>query len=132
MKIAVASQNRRQVTGHVGRCTHFWIYEVADGKVTDKQLLEFPEEQSFHNSSPHGSHPLDGVQVLIGGGMGQGVVQRLKRKNIEVVLTEETDLDKAVSAYLEGNISPLSLPQHQETCSHGHQHSHGADGECRH
>ena len=42
MKIAVASQNRKQVTGHTGRCRKYWIYEVADGQVTDKVLLELP------------------------------------------------------------------------------------------
>lgn len=106
MKIAIASQNRKHVTGHAGRCRKFWIYEIIDGQVVDKALLELPMEQSFHASPPDAPHPLDGVQVLITGGMGQGMVTRLAQKNIEGLITTEPDPDRAVALYLAG-----SLPQ---------------------
>ena len=73
MKIAVASQNRWEITEHTGRCRKFWIYEIEDGMVANKALLEIAKEQSFHDSSPHDSSPLDDVQVLIAGGMGTGL-----------------------------------------------------------
>ena len=110
MKIAVASQNRKQVTGHTGRCRKFWIYEIADDQVADKVLLELPMEQSFHAASPHAPHPLDGVQVLICGGMGQGLVTRLARMGIEGLITTETDPDHAVALYLSGNL-PQAEPE---------------------
>lgn len=74
MKIAIASQNKTNVTGHTGRCQKFWIYEINEQEITSKSLLELPKEQSLHNSSPDESHPLNGVQVLISGGMGRGLV----------------------------------------------------------
>lgn len=110
MKIAVASQNRKQVTGHTGRCRKFWVYEVRDGQVVNKSLLELPREQSFHDSSPDAPHPLDGVQVLINGGMGQGMVARLRAKGMEGVVTTETDPDRAVSGYLAGDL-PRAEPE---------------------
>jgi hypothetical protein len=73
MKIAVASQNRKQVTGHTGRCRRFWIYEVEAGRIVSRTLLELPIDQSFHAISPQAPHPLDGVQVLISGGVGEGL-----------------------------------------------------------
>jgi predicted Fe-Mo cluster-binding NifX family protein len=101
MNIAVASQNRREVTGHLGRCRRFWIYEVEGKQIKGKRLLELPKEQSLHES--HGApHPLDEVQVVISGGMGEGMVRRLATKNIEGIVTPETDPDAAVKAYLVG------------------------------
>jgi predicted Fe-Mo cluster-binding NifX family protein len=30
MKIAVTSQNRREITEHAGRCRRFWVFDVED------------------------------------------------------------------------------------------------------
>ncbi len=105
MKIAVASQNRRHITGHTGRCRKFLIYQIADGKILSKDLLELPEELSFHRTSPHDLHPLDDVAVMITGGMGQGLARRLANKGIMSVITTSTDPDGAVMAYLKGQLT---------------------------
>jgi len=110
MKIAVASQNRKQVTGHTGRCRRFWIYEVETGRVVSRTLLELPIDQSFHAISPQAPHPLDSVQVLMSGGMGEGLVMRLARMGIEGLITTESDPDRAVALYLAGNL-PLGTPE---------------------
>ena len=110
MKIAVASQNRKQVTGHTGRCRRFWIYEVEAGRIVSRTLLELPIDQSFHAISPQAPHPLDSVQVLISGGMGEGLVMRLTRMGIEGLVTTESDPDRAVALYLAGNL-PLGAPE---------------------
>ena len=100
MKIAITSQNKHSVTGHAGKCRKFWIYQIDDGKVAYKELLELPLEQSFHASSPQEPHPLDDIQVFITGGMGEGLRRRLMVKQIEAVVTEETDLEKVIEQYL--------------------------------
>ena len=106
MKIAVASQNRREVTGHTGRCRRFWFYEVEQGKVQNKVLLELPREQSLHDSSPHASHPLEVADVLISAGMGNGLVRRLTAWGVEAVVTPLVDPDAAVAGYLAGTLPP--------------------------
>lgn len=116
MKIAVTSQNRKNITEHAGRCRKFWVFDIADNKIVDKALLELPKEQSFHDSSPHAPHPLDDVDILIAGGMGQGLVRRLERKGIKGVVTKEDDPEAAVSLYLDGSL--ISEPPNQH--SHGH------------
>ena len=128
MKIAVASQNRRTIMEHAGRCRNFWIYETEQDKVVRKELLELPKEQSFHDSSPHASHPLDEVQVLIAGGMGHGLSHRLTHKGIVGVVTPETDPDRAVAAYLDGSLAVLPPGSHD----HDHDHGHGHGGQHRH
>ena len=140
MKIAVASQNRRTIMEHAGRCRNFWIYETEQDKVVRKELLELPKEQSFHDSSPHASHPLDEVQVLIAGGMGHGLSHRLTHKGIVGVVTPETDPDRAVAAYLDGSLAVLSPGSHDHDHGHGHGHGpghghghgHGHGGQHRH
>jgi predicted Fe-Mo cluster-binding NifX family protein len=117
MKIAVASQNRKTVTGHAGKCRKFRVYETDGAEILAKTLLELPMEQSFHES--HGRpHPLDDVNVLICGGMGSGLADRLKAKGIQGLVTTETDPDRAVAAYLAGRL-PLGEPE-----SHGEDHGH--------
>ncbi len=123
MKIAVASQNRKQVTGHAGTCRKFWVYSVESGAVKDKTLLELPREQSFHDYHGAEPHPLQGVQTLITGGMGEGLARRLAGMGIEGLVTSETDPDQAVSAWLAGTL-PLGQPEAHGEHGHDHQHDH--------
>lgn len=123
MKIAVSSQNRKTVTGHAGKCRKFWIYDVAGGKALGRTLLELPLDQSFHAS--HGApHPLDHVSVLITGGMGMGLQQRLKQKGILAVSTAETDPDQAVAAWLNGTLAEIAPEDHGHGFAHEHAHHH--------
>jgi len=124
MKIAVSSQNRKTVTGHAGKCRKFWVYATDGTEVLDKTLLELPLDQSFHAS--HGQpHPLDAVNVLICGGMGPGLVNRLKARGIQGLVTTETDPDNAVAAYLAGKLPLGELESHGEGQDHHHEHHHG-------
>ena len=99
-RIAVTSQNRKAVTEHAGKCRKFWVYEIADGQIASKSLLELPLEQSFHAASPDATHPLDDIDVLISAGMGDGLRQRLGQRGILGVVTQETDPDRAVADFL--------------------------------
>jgi predicted Fe-Mo cluster-binding NifX family protein len=122
MKIAVSSQNQTNVTAHLGRCQKFWIYDVDNSTIQDKQLLQLTKDQSFRESSRKDPHPLDTVQVLISGSMGHGLARRLESKGIRPIITPETDLDKAVTAYLDESlviITPEEVEQH-----HDHEESH--------
>jgi predicted Fe-Mo cluster-binding NifX family protein len=123
MKIAVASQNRKTITGHAGKCRKFWIYQIEGDQVVGKTLLELPIEQSFHESPHDAPHPLDGVNALICGGIGQGLQSRLKQKAIQAVATPETDIERAVAAWLSGNLVALP-PDAGHEHGHGHEHAH--------
>jgi predicted Fe-Mo cluster-binding NifX family protein len=126
MKIAVASQNRREITGHTGRCRKFWIYEIAnDTGIAGKQLLELAKSRSLHESPPHAPHPLDDVQVLISGGMGKGMLRRLAAMGIEALVTRQTDPDASVAAWLDGSLE--SIPP-EAGHHHGDTHGHGRNG----
>ena len=101
MKIAVTSQNRKTVTEHAGVCRKFWVFTVKENQILSKQLLELPKEQCFRESNPNAEHPLDDIDVLITGGMGNGLTQRLKKKGIQALLTDISDPAEAVNKALE-------------------------------
>jgi predicted Fe-Mo cluster-binding NifX family protein len=123
MKIAVASQNRKIVTGHAGKCRKFWLYDIAAHAVKEKTLLELPREQSFHEYTGAEPHPLQGIQVLITGGMGAGLARRLAGMGIEGLVTTETDPDRAVAAYLAGTL-PLGQPETHDEALHANEQEH--------
>lgn len=116
MKIAVTSQNRKSITEHAGRCRKFWIFMIEENSIVDRKLLELAKEQSFHESSPHELHPLDDIDVLIAGDMGQGLVNRLGRKGITALITKESDPEQAILRYLNGSLDNQLPNPHQ----HGH------------
>lgn len=99
-RIAVCSQNRKTVTDHAGKCRKFWIYEVRQGQVFGKSLLELPIEQSMHETPAGQAHPLDDMDVLITQGIGSGMQQRLERNQTQTIVTMETDPDRAVALFL--------------------------------
>lgn len=136
MKIAVASQNTTTITEHAGHCLKFWIYETREREILAKNLLELSPKQSFHDSSADEAHPLDDVRVIISGGMGRGLVRRLEQKGIEALITKETDLDRAVNAYLNGSLVRVEPECHEhegkhQHHKHQHQHQHRHHGDLK-
>ena len=99
-RIAVTSQNRKTVTEHAGKCRKFWVYEIHAGEVAGKSLLELPLEQSLHEWDASGTHPLESVDVLITASVGDGMRGRLAAWGIETVVTDQSDPDAVVAAFL--------------------------------
>ena len=130
MRIAVTSQNRRDITEHAGRCRNYWVFNVEGGRVAGRSLLELPKEASFHDSSPHAEHPLDGVDLLIAGGMGEGLRARLARKGIEAVVTTERDPERAVVLWLADSLPRAAPHSHAHGKDHGLEHEAEHDGGC--
>lgn len=125
MKIAVTSQNRKTITSHAGKCRRFWIFQIENKAIVTKELLELTSEQTFHASSKHEPHPLDGMDVFITGGMGQGMVRRLNYKEIQGLITEETDPEKAITLFLAGELKTKEPePHHHTPLEHEHEKEH--------
>ncbi len=130
MKIAVSSQNFRQITGHAGRARRFLVYVVDDaGRVVESERLDLPKELAMHGFDDRIAHPLYGMDVLITGGAGAGFQQRLAAQGVRVAVTGETDPEAAVRAFLAGTLkAPIA------DCSHDHAHEehaeHGDEAGC--
>lgn len=115
MKIAVCSQNKKEVTGHAGRCRKFWIYQIDHNQISEKELIELPREQSLRElaqspvNDPTYIHPAYAADVLITGGMGMGLFNRLGLAETKGIVTPEKDPDRAVTLFLKGEL-PVDEP----------------------
>jgi predicted Fe-Mo cluster-binding NifX family protein len=99
-RIGITSQNRRTVTGHAGRCRRFWVYDVKDGQVLERRLLELDKSRTLHELRPDIPEELRGVDVLVSAEMCDGLSSRLQRHGIRGVITTETDPDTALQEFV--------------------------------
>lgn len=109
MKIAVTSQNRTTVTDHTGQCRKFWIFQTEFADVVEKHLVELPVRQRLPGALPH---PLDDINVLITGGMANAFRYHLKQRGIQAVSTQESDPERAVTAWLNGTLDEMPPLSH--------------------
>lgn len=99
MKIAVASQNRRSVTEHLGRCRRFWVYDAEGGVVGNPTLVELTKEETLHALAPHVPKPLAGLDVVLCAGMGDGMRGRLLKRGISAHITTCESPGDAAASY---------------------------------
>ena len=92
MKIAVTSQNFRTGTGHAGRARRFLIYNAEPGaEPALAARLDLPKELAMHEFHGAGAHPIDGVDVILSQGFGEGFARRMARRGIAAFATDTTD-----------------------------------------
>lgn len=123
MKIAMSSQNLRNITGHAGMCRNFLLFDVQEREVTLLKPVQLTREQTFHELQDATAHPLDGVEMLISGGMGQGLFAKLLRRGIRPFITQETDPLRAIQGVLDGSLkadSEALCGEHEHEEQHGH------------
>ena len=121
MKIAVTYENG-EIFQHFGHTQNFKIYEAEDGKIISSEVVST-------NGSGHGALAKMlkdlGVEVLFCGGIGGGARMALFASYIELFGGVSGDADKAVEAYLAGNLSY----DPDAKCDH-HDHHHGEGHNC--
>lgn len=157
MRIAVASQNFRTITGHAGKTRRFLVYEVTAGQqAVEVERLDLPKEMAMHEFHGDGPHPLDAMTAVISAGAGEGFADRMAERGIYAAVAEEEIAPaKAASDLAEAIVEALSAAgmrledldgcgcgcdgHGQEGCDgqggcgghdhdHDHGHSHGAGG----
>lgn len=117
MKVAVTSQNLRTVTAHAGKARRFLIFDVScPCSPREIDRLDLDKDMSFHEFKGN-SHPIDGVTALISGSAGEGLRIRMAQRDIELVVTSETDPLQAVVDYTRGTVK-------QATAHDKHEHHH--------
>ena len=126
MKIAVTYDNGN-IFQHFGKTEFFKVYEVKDGKVVFSEVIG-------SNGVGHGA--LAGlladraVDVLICGGIGGGAQAALEEAGVELCAGAEGDADRAVEAYLKGELvsSGANCDHHHHEEGHScgdHEEDHG-------
>jgi predicted Fe-Mo cluster-binding NifX family protein len=134
VKIAIASQNGREVTAHAGQCRRFWVVDIGADPREARALVELAPGQTFHESHSSASHPLDGIEVLVAGGMGTGLRSRLAAKGVRCIVTPETEIERVLAAFAAGTLADTP-PQgdchdHDHLTADGHGRHGGGRGHC--
>ena len=122
MRIAVTYENN-EIFRHFGQTSEFKVYEIEDNKIVSSSILS-------SDGKGHGALAQvladNNIDVLICGGLGDGALSDLKAAGIEVCAGAEGDCDKAVEAYLAGELKDSGA-----NCDHhDHEESHSCGGGC--
>jgi predicted Fe-Mo cluster-binding NifX family protein len=127
MKIAAISDDGVTISQHFGRASLYIVLAVEDGKILSRESREKmghsqysgeQHEQHHHDADPrgHGFDPgsqnrhgrmitaISDCEVLLAGGMGAGAYESIKQTNIRPLVTDITNIEAAVRAYLDGSI----------------------------
>ena len=130
MKIAVATNDRQRVTGHIGRCKAFMVYELDGTTVLSKEVRMNtftshgkPEHHDNHHGEGAGHHHtnlIEGLKdcsYLISSGGGWRVVEDLKAHKITTFFTDEEFVENVVQKFSAG-----TLQHHTDLVCSAHSH----------
>lgn len=120
MKLAVPYENG-SIFQHFGKTKVFKVYEIENGSVVSEELLDSNGEG---HSALAGLLAELGVQAVICGGIGEGAQSALTAAGIEICSGAEGDADRAVEAYLNGELVSAGV-----NCDH-HEEGHSCGGNC--
>jgi len=125
MKIAAVTEDGITISQHFGRAPYYFILTIENNIIISKEKrgkmghAQFAgTEEHVHETDPRG-HGFDSsaksrhasmasaiadCQVLLARGMGAGAYESMKQAGIQPVVTEITNIDEAVLAYLNGTL----------------------------
>ncbi len=110
MKIAMPTDDRRELAAHFGRATEFAIYEAAEGEA---RLLEYRPNVHVHSGADlgHGAghthdfgEGLAGVDVLICRGMGPRAADACADMGVRIVFAAGDGLDDVAAKFARGEL----------------------------
>jgi len=122
MKIAVATEQGKIISDHFGRSPYFAIFEIDNGKIVTQSMRQntftghFRGDQEGHQHGQHhhgagdphdhdsAAEGLSDCNVVISHGMGRRAWEDLRARGIEMIVTDETEVEKAVQMYLAGSL----------------------------
>ena len=125
MKIAAITEDGQTISQHFGRAPFYLVVTIEDGQIVDRELRDKLGHSHFMNQpheaeqpgQPHGmgstahnkhlqmSEAIADCEALLCGGMGMGAYQSMVARGIKPVVTELRDIDQAVLAYAQGQIT---------------------------
>ena len=123
-KIAIPT-NGKALDPHFGRAAGFTVFEIEDKEARFVELLSATGLEHQHEGLAN-MFKRNGVEVLVCGGIGGGMINGLNAVGLQVVSGASGNIVDVAKSYAEGNlVSTGSVCQH-----HDHGHDHG--GNCHH
>jgi predicted Fe-Mo cluster-binding NifX family protein len=132
VRIAAITDDGKTISQHFGRARYFLVVTIEDDKISTQELRDKVGHHTFapHEATGHGrpgSHGFDSAsrsrhgqmlaviadcQVVLAGGMGQGMLQNLAQAGIRPLLTEVKNIEEAIRAFQEGRLVDRSERVH--------------------
>ena len=129
MKIAIATEDGKIISAHFGRSPLFAIYEIEDGKIVNTEMRLNTFTGHFRGDESHGdgrhdhrkgdehahqtvAEGLQDCQVVISHGMGRRAWEDLRNRGIEMIVTDETEVERALNLYLAGELKDRTEKLH--------------------
>lgn len=110
MKIAIATRNYREVSGHAGQCRHWLLYDLSAHRASQllpaPQQVELQRDEVLHTFTDDRPHPLDGIDIAVVASAGDGFIRHMKKRGCEVLITGESDPALAITRILAGEALP--------------------------
>jgi predicted Fe-Mo cluster-binding NifX family protein len=108
MKIALPTRDDQTISGHFAKMKAFIMVDVIDGVVTARERRDMsgmPPCGSDHSAKPKFVvNKISDCDVLIASGIGFAMRDLVTEATIEVVLTRERLIDKAIERYTKGTL----------------------------
>ena len=123
MKIACITDDDRTISQHFGRARYYAVLTVEEGRVVERtkrdklghdqlgaaEHTELPGQRHGTGQDSHKKHvsmadAISDCDVLLCRGMGYGAYQSMHQLGITPVVTDESDIEAAVQAYIEGSL----------------------------
>ena len=124
MKIAIITENGKTISQHFGRAPYYLVLTIEEGKVIHREMREKMGHNNFSSqppteeqhaaghgmdSSSHNKHVsmaevIADCKALLCGGMGMGAYESMRQLNIQPVVTNLSDIDAAVQAFIDGEL----------------------------
>ena len=113
MKVAIASDDEKTISSHFGRTRGFVIFEIEEKEVRNREYRfnTFTGhvrglEDAGHGIDRHGPilEALSDCKVVISHGRGRRIYDDLKNAGIEVIVTDETNIQDALDLYTNGKL----------------------------
>ncbi|RKZ29636.1 iron-molybdenum cofactor biosynthesis protein [bacterium] len=113
MKVAIVTDDKKTIASHFGRAAGFVIYEIENTEIINEEYRPNTftghargMEDAGHRLDPHGPvlAALADCDVVISHGMGRRIYNDLKSANVEVFITEETNIANALDSFIKGSL----------------------------
>jgi predicted Fe-Mo cluster-binding NifX family protein len=124
MKIAFATDDGKTISSHFGRASHYMVITIENGQSGQHEMRDKLGHNHFANE-PHGEHEANqphgfdpasqdrhkrmieailDCEAMLCKGMGMGAYESLRAAKIRPIVTDISEIDQAVTAYIKGNI----------------------------
>jgi predicted Fe-Mo cluster-binding NifX family protein len=119
-KIAIATDDKINISMHLGRCKYFAIYTIAPHEVVSREYLENTFTHQHKSTAECEDNRIPGAadysheellkalsecRVVLSGGIGQRLIDDFKQAGIRgYVVADEGGIEDLVQKYLEGEL----------------------------